>query len=69
MLQRTSKLYHTKKDKELALISDPTLTPLCEKYGKSPAQVFDFSLSEEDMEVMKSMAKNRRYFSFTSYKG
>ncbi|CAL1283595.1 unnamed protein product [Larinioides sclopetarius] len=85
------------RDKELALISDPTLTPLCQKYGKSPAQIllryltirdiivipkstnpkrlqeniqiFDFSLSEEDMEVMNSMAKNRRYFSFTSYKG
>lgn len=27
------------RDKELALISDPTLTPLCEKYEKSPAQV------------------------------
>ncbi|GBM62452.1 hypothetical protein AVEN_105679-1, partial [Araneus ventricosus] len=29
-------------DKELALISDPTLTPLCEKYGKSPAQVTSY---------------------------
>ncbi|GFW30046.1 aldo-keto reductase family 1 member D1 [Trichonephila clavipes] len=32
-------------------------------------QIFDFTLSDEDMEVMKAMNKNRRYFTFQSYKG
>lgn len=85
------------REKEYQLISDPALKPLCEKYGKSPAQVllryliqrgiivipkstnpkrleeniqvFDFAFSDEDMEIMKSMNKNRRYFTFQSYKG
>ncbi|KFM68300.1 Alcohol dehydrogenase [NADP(+)] A, partial [Stegodyphus mimosarum] len=83
--------------KELRLLDDPKLKPICEKHGKSPAQIllrylvqrgiivipkstnqkrlkeniqiFDFCLSEEDMDILKSMARNRRYFTFESYKG
>ncbi|GFW30048.1 alcohol dehydrogenase A [Trichonephila clavipes] len=32
------------RDKEYQLISNPDLQPLCEKYGKSPAQKILFSL-------------------------
>lgn len=82
---------------EVRLLDDERLKPICQKHGKSPAQVllrylvqrgiivipkssnskrlaeniqiFDFELTEEDMQTLKSMAKNQRYFSFTSYKG
>ncbi|KAG8192917.1 hypothetical protein JTE90_025625 [Oedothorax gibbosus] len=32
-------------------------------------QIFDFAISDDDMNIMKSLARNRKYFNFESYKG
>ncbi|XP_054718601.1 aldo-keto reductase family 1 member A1-like [Uloborus diversus] len=89
--------FKNRDTQEHRLLEDPKLKPICEKYGKSPAQIllryltqrgiivipkssnprrlkenmqiFDFSLSDEDMNDLKSLARGRRYFTMDSYKG
>ncbi|XP_045704280.1 aldo-keto reductase family 1 member C1-like isoform X8 [Phyllostomus hastatus] len=47
------------------LLEDPVLNAIADKHQRTPAQVFDFQLTPEDMKTLDGLNRNIRYFNFT----
>ncbi|CAG2256562.1 unnamed protein product [Mytilus edulis] len=54
--------------KECDTLKDEVVLDLVRKYERTPAQIFDFSLTDDDMEMMTKLDKSSRIFSFPFFK-